>query len=98
MKGRYHLDTIGDDVFSTDSFELFILYLKMFNLSRYRKVMGLHIHHSLNHRTAKPADHNDYLLAIEQEKAAYDRGFVPARILDDEGYHIGWIERSTVVN
>jgi len=70
-KGKYFLDEIDNDIFSTDSFELYNLYNKIF----FNIPIKNHV------PIDKPvleseANRETWLKALEQEKAFYENGYV----------------------
>jgi len=77
--GRYHLDTIDDIDFSTNSYELYILYLKLFDYRKYQRIMykDSFVRPRSSQEPCFPADHKNFLKALEQEQRVYDCGFRP---------------------
>ena len=82
MKGKYFLDEIDGQFFSTNSYELFILYLKLFRYSEYKEIMYSKEKTKSNGVPDPyfPADHNSFFKAISQEKKVLESGFIPKRV------------------
>lgn len=80
MKGKYFLDEIDEELFSTNSFELYIMYLRLFYPDEYKKVMyKKHWVKPRSYDEAKEfnADRHTFLKALAQEKRVFECGYVP---------------------
>ena len=88
-KGRYHLASVDNVDYSTNSYELFILYLKLFNYPEYQRIMYRKIYSRSSSITEPcfPADHQSFLKAREQELRIYRCGYIPIlqKIQDKHG-------------
>lgn len=82
MKGRYHLYTDESGTYSTNSYELFILYLKLFDYRKYKRIMYKpHWPRTRSYDTPSfPATHESFLKALLQEKRVFECGYIPERI------------------
>lgn len=87
MKGRYFLDEINGETFSTNSYETYILYLKIFYWDEYQRVMYPYKPDVNQELSGKPANHETYLNALREIYNYYDNGYVPERIITKKGWH-----------
>ena len=96
------MDEIDDVVYSTDSYELFSLYYKLFHsvdvtFSEYSGVTGSDYQRGLSRipsdkPVSSPADHETLLRVLKKEREVYERGFVPVRIKEKGWYKTVWME------
>jgi len=73
-RGRYFLDIIDDTKYSTDSFELYSLYYRMFYPDIYYETDRIV---TKKESPGEPATQQDLLSALQEEKRIYDCGYVP---------------------
>jgi hypothetical protein len=89
---RYVLDQIDDTIFSTDCFEVYCLYLKLFDYDRYCNVMYRQ-KPCIPVVKGPPANHETWVRCLKKERSAYERGFIPKRVSDEKmGSKVVWVE------
>jgi hypothetical protein len=77
--GRYVMDEIDDTVYSTDSYECYMMYLRLFYPDTYHNLFHKEPVYYGGYHKSIPADHETFIRALKMEKQAYERGFVPMR-------------------
>ena len=94
MIHRYILDQIDDTLYSTDSFEVYALYLKLFDYHRYCNIMyKSKPKQPLPKTKTVPANHETWIRCLRSERSVYERGFVPKRVFDENtGSKVVWVE------
>lgn len=86
MKGKYYLEEIDEILYSSNSYEVYCWYNKIFNnydpvLKWYiDKPFPQHIPIEKPYEYVSEADHKTFLKALKQEKKIYEYGFVPERV------------------
>jgi hypothetical protein len=94
IRGRYIIDEIDDVVYSTDSYEVYMMYLRIFKPNEYRSIL----HKEPSFRAVDPyykpyngkgsdATHETFIKALIKEKLVYERGYVPVRVIDEKGFY-----------
>lgn len=96
-EGRYHLDSSDNVDYSTNSYELFILYLKLFDYDKYKRIMynDRFVRPRSTPEPCFPANHKSFLTGLEEEKRVYNCGYKPVlvKVTDKKGkiwYHTQW--------
>ncbi len=72
-KGKYFLDMIDEVMYSTDSFEAFSLYYRMFYPDIYYEINKIPV----VKLEGQPATRQDMIIALKEEKRMYDLRYVP---------------------
>ena len=93
-RGKYLLCFEDDGVYSTDSYELYILYLKMFDPLRYKNEMNQIPSDTpvCDYSKSSPANHDSFVIAMQQEILLYENGFIPERLKTKNGSKTVWIK------
>lgn len=99
MKGHYHLFTDESGTFSTDSYETYILYLKVFDYPKYKRVMyGSNPKLRSYEGPDFPADGESFKTALKQEQRLFDCGLCPRLVpIEKNGktcLYCKWVEVS----
>jgi hypothetical protein len=81
MRGRYFLDEIDGITYSTNSYELWNLYDKLF-FEQIQEIEHIPIEHPFECKAMD--DHNSFLKGLEQEKQRYADGYK---------YVLEWVRR-----
>ena len=86
MIGRYYLYADESGTYSTNSYELFILYLKVFDYNKYKKVMYPKRWNKPRsfEDPSFPADGESFKKGLQQEQRLFDCGLRPRLVSVDE--------------
>jgi hypothetical protein len=99
MKGRYHLYTDETGMYSTNSYETYILYLKVFDYTKYKRIMYPRSPKShVLPDPGFPSDGESFKTALKQEQRLFDCGLCPRLVpIEKNGktcLYCKWVEVS----
>ena len=86
MKGKYYLEEIDGILYSTNSYEIYNLYNKLF----FEEVKEEHLPVDNPFESIAEANRETFLKALEQEKRIYECGFVPELVTVRGKYKKTW--------